>query len=149
MKINLLLLILLAAITSQAQTKVIAHKSHSGSAKTFNKAYNKNLFGARNGSFGLPNTRSIIVLDSVIAINDSITILKIRESKVCVPFGTDYKKMIDSEFARDSISLLNDAVFRKKNTVAYIKNKVYNAYNLPIYFANSALENVVFIGFKE
>lgn len=149
MKISLLLLILLAAFSSQGQTKVIAHKSHSGSTKTFNKTYSKNIFGTKNGSFGLPNTQKIIVLDTVIAINDTVTLLKFRESKVCVTWGTDYKTMDDAQFAHESISLKNDAVFRKTNTVAYIKNAVNNAYNLPIYFTNRDLKDVVFIGFKE
>jgi hypothetical protein len=44
MKIVLIFTVLLIWFDFSAQTKIIAHKSHSGSNSSFNKAYRNNLF---------------------------------------------------------------------------------------------------------
>jgi len=78
-KINLMLVLFLLSMSfSFAQTKVISHKSHSGSKKTFRIAYEKSLFNLNQSNFGLPGNRNIVLLDTVIAVNDSVTILKMR-----------------------------------------------------------------------
>ena len=63
MKVNILVILLLSTIWCQAQTKPIAHKSHSGSVSSFAKAYQNNLFDINRSNFGGPGTMPITVLD--------------------------------------------------------------------------------------
>jgi hypothetical protein len=145
MKISILLLIILTTFLSQAQTKVIAHKSHSGSRNSFMKAYQKNLFDINRSNFGLPGNKTIVVLDKVVALNDSITVLKMRESVVCYPFQMSYKKLKDSDFKPKVDTLKNHKIFNRKNSVAAIK-AFKNYY--PVQFNNS-IDSVSFIGFRK
>ena len=145
MKIKLLLLFLLTTIICPAQTKVIAHKSHSGSKKSFAKAYQNNLFDINRSNFGLPGNRNIVILDKVVAVNDSVTILKMRESIVCFPFNTNYKDLKETDFKVKIDTLKNHKIFNKKNSEAYIKSiKKY----FPIQF-NNPIDSVKFVGFRK
>lgn len=107
MKKNVFFLFLLIAVLGQAQTKKIAHKSHSGSMKSFSKAYKNSLFDIDRSNFGGPGTTSIILLDSIIQINDTTAIFKTRQSNVCFPFGTSHKKLSDSDYKMVSDTLVN------------------------------------------
>lgn len=144
MKLTILLILFFTTAVCHAQTKVIAHKSHSGTSKTFMKAYKENLFDINCSNFGLPGKANIYVLDTVVALNDSVTILKMRESNVCYPFGTKYTDLKDSDFEAKSDTLINDDVFVRRNTVTFIKS--HGTYS--IWFSNP-IEQVVFIGFPE
>jgi len=144
-KINLMLVLFLLSMSfSFAQTKVISHKSHSGSKKTFRIAYEKSLFNLNQSNFGLPGNRNIVLLDTVIAVNDSVTILKMRESAVCYPFNTSYKDLKKSDFKSKTVRINNHKIFNKKNTISTIKTSNYFGIN----FLNS-IEEVVFVGFKK
>jgi hypothetical protein len=144
MKTKILLVLLFTTAMCQAQTKVIAHKSHSGSNRSFTKAYQKNLFDINRSNFGLPDNMNIVVLDTVIALNDSVTILKMRKSNVCYPYGTSYKDLKESDFKFKTDTLIKHNVFNRKNTVAFIKSSG----SYPIGFVNK-IDNVVFVGFKK
>jgi len=146
MKFSTLLLLLCITAMCQAQTKVIAHKSHSGSSKTFMKAYKENLFDINCSNFGLPGNKNIYVLDTIEAINDTMTVLKMRESNVCFPFPyeTKYSDLKEADFTSKNDTLINHEVFTRRNTVAFIKSKA----TYLILFSNP-IEEVVFVGFKE
>lgn len=144
MKIKILFFLILIATASQAQTKVIAHKSHSGSNKSFSKAYKNSLFDISSSNFGLPEHK-IIVLDTVIALDDSHVILKIRESIGSFPVRMDYRDIDKSAF-RTKTKIIKDSLFNAKNSISYIK--LAPPYRYPLYFVNP-IESVVFIGFKK
>lgn len=145
MKWKLLFILLFTAFFGQAQTKVIGHKSHSGSHKSFAKVYKNNLFDVNRSNFGLPGNRNIIILDKVIAVNDSVIALKLRESIVCFPFDTRYKDLKKSDFKTKTDTLKNHKIFNKKNTIAFIKSS-RNFY--PVRF-NNPIDSVVFVGFRK
>lgn len=144
-KWKLIIALFFLTLTSFAQTKIIAHKSHSGSKKTFLKAYRNNLFDTNRSNFGLPGNTNLVVLDSVIAVNDSVTILKMRESIVCYRFGTSYKDLKKSDFKPKTIKLKNDKIFNRKNSLSFIKS----SNNMIGIKFNNPIEEVVFVGFKK
>jgi hypothetical protein len=145
MKFKLILILFLAAFGSYAQTKLIAHKSHSGSTKHFAKAYQKGLFDLPQSNFGLPGKSNIIVLDSVIAINDSVTLLKKRVSTVCYEYGISYQQLTAPDFKAEVDTLINHPVFYKRNSLVVVKG-ARNAW--PILF-NNPIDEVIFIGFDD
>lgn len=145
MKWKLLLIFLFTAFIAKAQTKVIGHKSHSGSHNSFAKAYKNNLFDTNKSNFGLPGNRTIVLLDKVIAVNDSVTILRLRESIVCFPFDTSYKDLKISDFNSKTDTIKNHKIFNKKNTIAFIKS---NRNFYPVRFSNP-IDSVVFVGFRK
>ncbi|MCV2485139.1 hypothetical protein OD917_09410 [Flavobacterium sp. SH_e] len=146
MKTTILSIFLFICAITQAQTKVISHKSHSGSSSSFAKAYQNNLFDIGHSNFGTPpESRKIIVLDTVIALNNSLTILKFRESIKSYPNGVNYKHLKKSDF-RFKTKMIKDSLFNGKNSVTVIK--LAPEYRYPMYFANP-IEGVIFIGFKK
>lgn len=159
MKLNILILFLFATIVCEAQTKVIAHKSHSGSKHSFSKAYQNNLFDINRSNYGLPGNRNLVVLDTIIAVNDSLTVLKMRESEVCYPYGTDYKDLDESDFKCKTDTLINHQWLHENNVkvltaltecfgTIYCSVKPGGLINYRIRFENP-IEEVVLIGFKE
>jgi hypothetical protein len=145
MKRTIFLVLFFTTVVCHAQTKVIAHKSHGGSSGSFAKAYRENSVDIKEANFGLPGKVNIVVLDTVIAVNDSVTILKMRESAVCYPYGTNYKDLKETDYDFRSDTLVNDAVFTRRNSVVFIKK---SRGNYPVWFQNP-VEQVVIIGFKE
>jgi len=146
MKILIVVLFLLGSVVTQAQTKVIAHKSHSGSKSSFSKAYKNSLFDMNRSNFGLPGNENVLVLDSVIAVNDSVTIIKMRESIVCYPYGTSYEKLKEKDYKSKTFTVTNHELLFKDNPLKLIKAAKKNRY--PIWFPNP-IDEVVFIGFNE
>ncbi len=146
MKVVMVMLFFGVSCFAYSQTKIIAHKSHSGAKKYFSTLYKQN--NTRSGNFGLPGDMPITVLDTIHAINDSITILKYRRSKVCVPYGTNYKKMHKKDFEHMSDTLVNNELVKRSNTPAMIKNDSNSRSQMRLYFENP-IHEVVFIGFKE
>lgn len=146
MKTKILIILLLSQLLSYGQTKVIAHKSHSGSHSSFVKAYRNNLFDINNSNFGRIPEKTIVILDTVIALNKSVTILKRRESINLHPAGTDYKRLKKSDFKFKTDTLIENSLFNKKNTIQYIKSA--DRSKRTIRFDNPIAE-VVFIGFKK
>lgn len=142
MKILILFTMLLCCFDFSAQTKIIAHKSHSGTKTSFNKAYRHNLFDINHSNFGEPGNQTIIIIDSIIAVDASVTLIKNRISAVCHPFGTDYKTLQPSDFVSRTDTVINHDLFRDKNALETIK------YQLPsnFWFVNP-VEEIKFIGF--
>ncbi|SNR40233.1 hypothetical protein [Flavobacterium sp. ov086] len=140
MKLKVVFALLLFTSLSQAQTKIIAHKSHSGSNSSFAKAYKNNLFDISRSNFGIANTY-IRRLDTIIAVNNSITIVKYRQSKEKYEPGAQFRDLKKIDFTHLTDTLINDPILNKKNTVKFIKSSKKILYNTPT-------NEVVFIGFK-
>lgn len=143
-------IVLCSTTVCSAQTKIIAHKSHSGSSKHFSKLYKKKGVNAINGNFGEVGSRNIILLDTVVAVNDSITVLKLRKSNVCYPIPgiPDYKELDDSDFESKTDTLVNNPIWNKSNTETFIRNSKRSQSELRIWFYNPFSE-VVMVGFKK
>jgi hypothetical protein len=114
MKKIIIFVVLISILNSQAQTKLIAHKSHSGTNKTFVKSYQKNLFDSKYSNLGMPGNRNLIILEKVIVKNDSIVILETKESIVCYQYGMGYKELKKSDFKSKEIKLINHKIINKK-----------------------------------
>jgi len=139
------LLLMLSLTTFQAQTKVISHKSHSGSKQTFQNAYTKNLFDIRYSNFGAPSARPVTVLEKVTVLNKNKVVLHYKKSKICVIYGKNYKDLAEKDFKIVTDTLINHQILNKKNTIDFIKSKKNE---LSIHFDN-AIEEVQFIGFRK
>ena len=146
MKINLLLLFLFATVLCQAQTKIIAHKSHSGTKSTFSKAYKNNLFNSNHSNFGLPDDSKIVVIDSIIAIDEATTLIKMRETKKEYQYGTDYKKLKASDFEKKTKQFIKHDLLFKNNSLEVIIRRFRSQFQIP--FSNP-VEEIIFIGFNE
>lgn len=66
----LILLFICLSFGTMAQTKMIWHKSHSGSMENFKLALENNTYGVEFSNFGIPPA-----LDSIIFISDSVVVL--------------------------------------------------------------------------
>ena len=144
MKTKITFILLLVFLFCNSQTKVIAHKSHSGSRATFFKSYQKTASG--QSSFGLPSMVNIVILDTIIMINKSVTLVKMRRSIVCHRVDKSIKDLKKSDFETKIDTFVNHKYFNRKNKVGFVKNYLNQKSN--IQFANS-VESIVFIGFKK
>lgn len=72
MRISFILGYIIVALSASAQTKWIAHKSHSGSMETYRAGLGQHWGDEENSNFGLYIEH---YLDSVIAVNDTTTIM--------------------------------------------------------------------------
>ncbi len=146
MKAKMLIVLMCVGSLCQGQTKVIAHKSHSGSSRTFAKAYQHNLFDMQRSNFGLPNNAPVAVLDTVIAVNDSLTVIKYRKSIACHPPFINYKDLHASDFSHHSDTLINDKLLNRKYLAASMKATGLMG---RIDRFRNPMEEVVFIGLEE
>ncbi|SMC81083.1 hypothetical protein [Moheibacter sediminis] len=126
------ILFILAAIFSlsviSAQTKLISHKSHSGSDANFALALKGNLFNISESNLGLPTT--IPSLDSVIYIS---------EEKVVTISSERFENGHVWRTKKDTLK--NDELFSKKHSLDSIKSemkKTPTIYNI---------DSIVFVGY--
>lgn len=113
-------------LAGNAQTKLIAFKSHSGSAENFSAALDNNLFDMEASNFGLPPS---VTLDSVILIKKSVAVL--ISSREGIPNRPPQKDTVRSK-----------SLFNKKVSLDSIKNNLHRF----IQFTNP-VDSVKFIGF--
>lgn len=156
---HLIILLVLGAILNTsfyfAQTKLIFHKSHSGSVKSFKMAYEKNLFDIGTSNFGMAPTTIVknAELDSLIFLDDSTTIM--ITSEYCEDrsrFNRAPKRPNNSPDYSDrdtdnstlwrpgKVVIQNHPDFNRKNPIDSIKKTLKVKYN----FVNRP-ESVVFI----
>lgn len=143
-KILITVMLIIMSLT-QAQTKAISHKSHSGSKHSFKKAYAKKLFDIECSNFGLPGNRTIKVLEKITVLDNEKVILEYKKSKVCMIYGKNYKDLEATDFIKVSDTLINHPLLNKNNTVDYIKSKKNQ---LGLSFDNP-IDEVKFVGFKK
>jgi hypothetical protein len=163
MKKRLLLILLFPVINTTAQTKVIAHKSHSGNSHNFSKAYQHNLFDMRSSNFGEAPQPEIkrARLDSVIFVNDTCQIMVTTET--CTDrFGgnaitkdwntttNSWQKALEvSKDKKTSVwkagrdTVYNHYLFAHHESLEWIKERIKKDF----YFANS-IDSTVFEGYN-
>lgn len=129
----------MVSFTTFNQTKIISHKSHSGSNSTFHKALKNKLFDIGDSNFGV--APEILVrnakLDSVIKISKEKVIMVTSET--CQDLYRDQTEHL-WRAGRDTVS--NHPVFNTEITVDSMKEILAKQY----YF-NNEINNTVFIGF--
>lgn len=126
-----------------SQTKLISHKSHSGSDAEFRIALEKNWFDAENSNLGVaPNRRERnAVLDSVIYVSDEKVILV--TSEFCVESNhEDYKILNSKKWSAGKETVYNHKLFSKKHALDSIKEVLKTQYS----FRND-IDKVVFVGY--
>jgi hypothetical protein len=128
---------------SFGQTKMISHKSHSGSNITFSNSIKMNLFNIGESNFGMAPERFVrnSNLDTVKLLSPHVAVM--ITSETC--FREDYSRNKSSMelWSAGSDTVFDHPVFNSKNSLDQIKTKLKNEY----YFSNS-IDNVVFIGFE-
>lgn len=149
------ILLILFSTNSFTQTRLIHHKSHSGSVKNFKIAYEKNLFDIGESNFGMAPTTIVknAELDSLIFLNDSTTVMitseycedraRFRKPPKRPSNSPDYdnRDTDTSSFWRPGkVTIQNHPDFNRKNPVDSIRKTLKEKY----YFVNNP-ESVVFI----
>ncbi len=122
----------------KGQTKLIAHKSHSGSIATFETALRYSFFGLGSSNFGAAPTPIVTdsKLDSVIFLSDKRAVM--ITSNYCTNKRTSKSELWSA--GRDTV--LDHPLFSKKHRLDSIKGILQQNY-----FFRNPVENVVFIGF--
>jgi hypothetical protein len=135
--------ILFFSMSTFAQTKLIAHKSHSGSNATFSKALKSVLFDKGDSNLGMAPNPNIkyAVLDSVIIISDSQAVMV--TSEYCK--GPRYTKRDENpiEWKAGSDTVLHHPLFKKEHKLDSVREVVQSKY----WFKPTA--DIVFVGFDE
>ena len=130
-------------LMAQAQTKIIAHKSHSGTTEDFQLAYEHNLFDIENSDFGIviePTVRTAS-LDSVIYISDSVAIMV--TSEYCKKGRTDVKGVTrNGKWWAGRQTVYHHPLFSHQHALDSIKKVLKGQY----YFQNN-IDSTRFIGF--
>jgi len=105
MKNTFFIITLLCSAAAFSQTRLISHKSHSGSSATFKTALENSLFDIAESNFGIPPTR--FTIDSVILLEDNRAVI-VSSSK---RFGRD---VITYKPGRDTV--YNHPLLSKKHS---------------------------------
>jgi hypothetical protein len=126
-----------------AQTKLISHKSHSGTKEEFIQALSEGLFDVDNSNFGMAPEPLIKTsqLDSVVFISDSVSVMYTseyctRQSRIQYP---NYK---GSKWGAGADTVINHPLFKLQHNLDSIKRALRSEY----YFRND-IDSVRFIGF--
>lgn len=126
-----------------SQTKLISHKSHSGSDAEFRIAFENNLFDTENSNLGVAPNRyeRNAVLDSVIYVSDEEAILV--TSQFCVESDReDYKILSSKKWSAGKEAVYHHNLFSKKHSLDSIKAVLKSQYS----FRND-IDKVVFVGY--
>jgi len=111
---NLTFLFILLSIPAVSQTRLISHKSHSGSVATFSTALESSLFDIAASNFGEPGSEMRFVVDSVILLPDNRAVVIASEKDVWVTYpksslvltGRDtlYNELLSKRHNKDSLT---------------------------------------------
>lgn len=136
-------LIFLNSTVSQSQTRLIAHKSHSGSKRTFARALENTKSSILTSNFGMAPQRFVrnSNLDSVILLSNNTAIMVTSESCNWEEFdGRDKSSKQLWSAGRDTV--YDHPVFTSKNSLSTIKHTLKEEY-----FFSNPINSIVFIGF--
>ncbi|MDY0090785.1 MAG: hypothetical protein RBR78_10540 [Flavobacteriaceae bacterium] len=130
-----------------SQTKLISHKSHSGSATTFRTALEHNLFDIGDSNFGDVPFRLVknAQLDTIIFLTDEKTVMvtsEYCERGVRIRLKEEEKADLGEFWKAGKDTLVSHPLFSKKHSLDSIKNVLKEEYH----FKND-IDNVVFIGY--
>lgn len=116
----------LAMTSSFAQTKLIAHKSHSGNLKNFKLAFKTNKFNPKYANFGVapqPQVKNA-QLDSIVFLSKNVAIM--YTSEYCKWRKTDKSSRL---WRAGKDTLRNHALFNQKNSVKHIRKVLKTQYH--------------------
>lgn len=138
MKKVILIFVSIITTAAFAQTKEIAYKSHSGNMEHFNIALQNDLFGNEASNFGIPSPKETYLLDSVIYISESATVLVRRMYVQQFNEPKDSARLI--AVYKDTIN--NSALLGRKHSLDSIRSilKIKNQYGTPA-------KNIIFVGY--
>ena len=127
---------------SFGQTKLISHKSHSGTNTTFSNSIKKNLFNIGESNFGMAPERFVrnSNLDTVKLLSPHVAVMITSETCFREDYGRNRGSMELWSAGTDTV--YNHDVFNSKNSIQQIKSKLKNNY-----FFNNSVDSIVFIGF--
>jgi hypothetical protein len=122
-----LLFAMTSCISGFSQTKLIAHKSHSGSEASFHSAYKNNFFDLGNSNFGNIPDRTVTTasLDSLIFISDTIAIMV--TSEYCKRLRDPKREKTIWRAGKDTV--YNHPLFTKKYSIEHIRNYLKQYYH--------------------
>lgn len=148
MKNTLILFLSLTYITSQAQTKLIAHKSHSGSNADFSTAFANDLFDMDEDNLGMAPERYEIKkkhmhpqLDSVIFVSENKAI--VVTSNYCTMQNIYSKEETKKEVWTPGKEIANNhPLFSKQHSLDSIKKVLKDSYGF-----ENPIDDVVFVGY--
>lgn len=150
---NLTLIILLFfTYNLSAQTKLIYHKSHSGSVETFKLALENNSLDLDKANFGLPSDRRVERLDSVIYLSDST--VKLVKSIWLMSYDLNQKEI--KAFTKKEKPKYYDFTYNyaevgynKQNIRKWLKRYKYMSGNYYLMFKQeNKFDKIKFIGFE-
>src|SRR5689334_1551136 len=136
MKILICFAICLFSITCPAQTKLISHRSHSGSNAHFHTAVEHNLFDIGHSNFGIV-TVFIHKIDSVV-LQAGNKIIILRKTYILRNGETH-----NVEFTRDTLTKVNAAMLLKANNTDSLKAGLRRIYD------RAVVDSTIFIGFDK
>ncbi len=125
-------------ISLQAQTKLIAHKSHSGNISTFSIVLENELFDTDNSNFGMAPepTVTIAKLDSVIYLSDTAAVM------ITSYYCENVKRKRTSLWNAGRDTVYHHGLFTKKHALDSIKNVLKRQYHF-----KNPVDSVKFIGY--
>ena len=144
MKYSLLVIAILSGFILSAQTKMIAHKSHGGSADNFHTALLSADELLAEADFGLGDMdmeERISRLDSVI-LNADGSVRIVTTFRSYLPYAPEPRDT--SDWQTDIIEYVQHPLFNRQNTLAQIKRQLDRHWG----YVNAA-ESAVFIGFDQ
>ena len=135
---TLFILSITLSTLSFGQTKMIAHKSHSGSTATFKNSLASDLFNNKGSNFGIAPVRTIknAVLDSVIFLTDSTAIM------VTSNYCTDRWSNDTNLWKAGKDTVRNHPLFSKQHSLSTIKKTLDERYHF-----STPVDSTVFIGY--
>lgn len=157
-------IVLLATTFCSAQTKIIAHKSHSGSSNIFSNLLKANDNALKTSNYGMAPQVEVknAQLDSLIFINDTTQIMVTKEfcsnlygeDAIVEEWNPQTQKRVKakkvSEDGKTSLwkagrdTVYNHSLFSQNEGLTYIKTILKRQYN----FINPT-DSVVFIGYSD
>lgn len=146
MKNCILLFMIVFASFASSQTKLISHKSHSGSDEAFAVAIENELFDIEYSNFGMPTrTENFVKLDSVICLSEDKIIRYSREYTQRYHLGKIEKCNKD-----ELTKILKDTIIIKPKSSKQgltVKEVQANLDSLKIY--NNNLNETIYKGFDK
>lgn len=138
----LILVFCISCLSIQAQTKLISHKSHSGSKATFRAALDGNLFDIGLSDFGEPRWFSATCeLDSIVHVNDSISLVYKRGAKLGVSWG---EMQDDKKWVPSVDTLINHPLFSQKHGLQNLRTQMRGYYEF-----RNWVDDIKFVGYDD
>ena len=138
MKALILVAACLFSMTCFGQTKLISHRSHSGTDADFRIALEGDLFDIANSNFGNPSAY-IDKIDTVILKGkNKMIVFRKRYTEI---LGTN--RIYNKRCVRDTVTIITAAQFFKANSIDSLKVEIRKVYRM------STLDTTHFIGFDD